>query len=72
MALSGLKRLARISAMTLCAAAVCDSGDSIACIWDEQMTSTESSGEVLSKAARVNFHWLLLFAGEDIKSRDPV
>lgn len=52
--------------MTLCVAAVCDSGDSIACVYDAQLSLHHTSGEVLRKAARVNERWAMLFAGDEI------
>lgn len=52
--------------MTLCLAAVCDSGNSIACVFDQQLTTYTAAADVLSKAARVNERWLLLYAGDDI------
>jgi len=56
----------KLSAMTLCLAAVCDSGESLACVFDQQLTLTTTAADVLSKAARVNERWLLLYAGDDI------
>ena len=56
----------KLSAMTLCLAAVCDSGNSITCVFDKQLTTDESMADVMSKAVRVNASWLLMFAGNDV------
>jgi hypothetical protein len=53
--------------MTLCLSAICERGNAIACVFDDQWTSTYTAAEGLSKAARINERWLLLYAGDDIR-----
>lgn len=53
--------------MSLCLAAICDSGQAIACVFDEQWTTVHSAAGGLSKGARINEHWLLFYAGDDVR-----
>lgn len=60
--------------MTVCAAAICDDGESIVAICDRRMSLGYTSTDALLKACLVdpNHRWLALYAGDDIGRVVPI
>lgn len=59
--------------MTVCIAAICDSGESIAIAADRMISmGYVSSDSVTSKAVKVHGSWICMFAGNDIGRVEPI
>lgn len=58
--------------MTVCIAAICDNGASIAVAMDRMISTSFTSGDIAKKGAFIHRFWMAMYAGNDIGRVAPI